>query len=81
MLSMATILRSQLNIPDQLQKEKIPFRLHWGKFVPDYDFEVWAKFYEKNLPKFKDFLKLREESDPNNIFLTDYWKLRLYGKM
>lgn len=63
------------------REANIPFRLHWGKFVPDYDFEDWAKYYEQQLPKFKDFLALREERDPNNIFLTDYWKLRLYGKL
>lgn len=59
----------------------IPFRLHWGKFVPDYDFRSWANYYEKNLPMFAEFLALREKRDPNNIFLTDYWKLRLYGTL
>lgn len=57
----------------------IPFRLHWGKFVPDYDFKDWAAYYQSNLPKMGDFLKLREQRDPNNVFLTSYWKKRLYG--
>jgi D-arabinono-1,4-lactone oxidase len=59
----------------------IPFRLHWGKFVPDYDFKDWASYYETQLPKMKEFLELREQRDPHNIFLTDYWKLRLYGSL
>jgi D-arabinono-1,4-lactone oxidase len=58
----------------------IPFRLHWGKFVPDYDFKFWADYYRKNLPKFEDFMKLREKRDPNNIFFTKYWKLRFTGE-
>lgn len=59
----------------------IPFRLHWGKFVPDFDFQDWADYYKNNLPKAKDFLELREKRDPKNIFLTNYWQLRLYGTL
>jgi hypothetical protein len=25
-------------------------------------------------------MKLREQRDPNNIFLTDYWSRHLFGK-
>lgn len=57
----------------------IPFRLHWGKFVPDYDFKDWAAYYQTNLPKMSAFLTLREQRDPNNVFLTTYWEKRLYG--
>lgn len=59
----------------------IPFRLHWGKFVPDYDFKDWANYYQTQLPKMAEFLELREQRDPRNVFLTDYWKLRLYGSL
>lgn len=59
----------------------IPFRLHWGKFVPDNDFNYWAAYYRANLPKMEDFLTLREQRDPNDVFLTDYWKLRWYGEL
>jgi hypothetical protein len=59
----------------------IPFRLHWGKYVPDFDFQEWATYYQSNLPKYNDFIALREKRDPKNIFLTDYWKLRLYGTL
>jgi len=57
----------------------IPFRLHWGKCIPNYDFKDWAIYYRTNLPKMGDFLNLREQRDPNNVFLTSYWKTRLYG--
>lgn len=58
----------------------IPYRLHWGKFVPDYDFDDWADYYRSQLPKMDDFLTLREQRDPNNVFLSEYWKTRLYGR-
>ena len=59
----------------------IPFRLHWGKFVPAYDFPFWANYYKQALPKFDDFLTLREERDPGNVFFTEYWQLRFTGKV
>ena len=61
---------------DLFRNNNIPFRLHWGKFVPDYDFEDWNAYYRKLYSKWDDFLKLREKRDPKNIFLTNYWKKR-----
>ena len=58
----------------------IPFRLHWGKFVPGYELKEWAKHYRDNLPKFDAFLELRAKRDPDNIFYTQYWKSRLTGE-
>jgi hypothetical protein len=65
---------------DLFRDNNIPFRLHWGKFVPDYDFEDWVAYYKTQYSKLNEFLKLREKRDPKNIFLTSYWKLRFYGK-
>lgn len=65
---------------DLFKDNNIPFRLHWGKFIPDYDYKEWADYYRKNFPKWDDFLRLREKRDPKNIFLTTYWKLRFYGE-
>jgi hypothetical protein len=62
---------------DLFSKNNIPFRLHWGKFIPGYDFAKWADYYKSQLPKLDQFLKLRVERDPKNIFLTDYWKKHL----
>ena len=64
---------------DLFKDNGVPFRLHWGKFVPDYDFKSWADYYRTNLPKFDDFMKLHEKRDPHNIFYTKYWKLRFTG--
>jgi hypothetical protein len=34
-------------------------------------------FLSRRYPRWDDFLALRAERDPNNIFLTDYWRERL----
>lgn len=61
-----------------LRDAGIPFRLHWGKFQPRYaeDDRSWIEFFRAQYPRWDDFLKLRAERDPNNIFLTDYWRER-----
>ncbi len=65
---------------DLFKNNNIPFRLHWGKFIPDYDHKEWVEYYKANYPRWNDFLKLREQRDPKNIFLTRYWKRQLYGE-
>jgi D-arabinono-1,4-lactone oxidase len=60
-----------------LRDANIPFRLHWGKFQPNIskeDPEGWVEFFRKQYPRWDDFLALRTSMDPNNIFLTDYWR-------
>jgi D-arabinono-1,4-lactone oxidase len=61
-----------------LREAGIPFRLHWGKFQPLYDEgdRSWVDFFRAQYPRWDDFLALRAERDPNNIFLTDYWRGR-----
>ncbi len=61
-----------------LRDAGIPFRLHWGKFQPpvaagDRD---WVDFFRAQYPRWDDFLRLRAERDPSNVFLTDYWRDR-----
>ncbi|HET8755091.1 MAG TPA: D-arabinono-1,4-lactone oxidase [Solirubrobacteraceae bacterium] len=61
-----------------LRDNDIPFRLHWGKFHPPvepYD-RTWVDFFRAQYPRWDDFLRLRAERDPNNVFLTDYWRDR-----
>jgi hypothetical protein len=57
----------------------VPFRFHWGKYVPAYDFPQWAEHYRSSLPRFEDFMKLRAQQDPDGIFFTRYWRERLTG--
>lgn len=65
---------------DAFRAENIPFRLHWGKFLPEYDYADWAVYFKNQYPRWDDFMNLRTARDPNNIFLTDYWSLHLFGK-
>ncbi len=62
-----------------LRDNDVPFRLHWGKFVPSYDFVNWAAYYKASLPRFDDFMALREARDPDGLFFTCYWRNRLTG--
>lgn len=61
-----------------LRESDLPFRLHWGKFQPSYPAgdRSWVDFFRAHYPRWDDFLRLRAERDPNNIFLTDYWRDR-----
>lgn len=61
-----------------LREAGIPFRLHWGKFQPPVEAgdRTWVDFFRSQYPRWDDFLRLRAERDPNNIFLTDYWRDR-----
>lgn len=65
---------------DALRREGIPFRLHWAKFLPEYNYADWAAYFRAQYPRWDDFMQLREKYDPQNIFLTDYWSLHLFGK-
>jgi hypothetical protein len=61
-----------------LRENGIPFRLHWGKFQPVYKpgDRRWVDFLAASYPRWNDFLRLRARRDPNNIFLTSYWRDR-----
>jgi D-arabinono-1,4-lactone oxidase len=61
-----------------LRGNDIPFRLHWGKFQPvdARGAHDWLDFLAGQYPRWDDFLALRRERDPNNIFLNTYWRAR-----
>lgn len=56
----------------------VPFRLHWGKFQPRYAAgdRDWVDFFRAQYPRWDDFLALRQERDPHDMFLTSYWRDR-----
>jgi D-arabinono-1,4-lactone oxidase len=61
-----------------LRDHGVPFRLHWGKFQPVYrrGDRDWVDFFRAQYPRWDDFLALRAERDPGDVFLTDYWRDR-----
>jgi D-arabinono-1,4-lactone oxidase len=61
-----------------LRDHGIPFRLHWGKFQPAADpaHREWVDYFRAQYPRWDDFLALRAQRDPNDTFLTRYWRDR-----
>ena len=54
-------------------------RLHWGKYLPlpgqKCGNTTFNLAYLKSVyPKMDDWLKLREEMDPDQVFVSDYWR-------
>jgi len=49
------------------------YRLHWGKYLPSEE-TGGASRIAPLFPRWSDFLRTREEMDPDQIFLTDYWR-------
>ena len=62
-----------------LRDHEIPFRLHWGKEQPASTpaDRSWVELFAARYPRWDDFLALRGELDPDEVFLTDYWRDRL----
>jgi hypothetical protein len=57
----------------------VPFRLHWGKGQPmgsEEQLADWTSFFRGQYARWDDFLARRQRLDPNNIFLTRYWRQR-----
>jgi len=52
------------------------FRNHWGKYLPPAS-DAWRAHYRRVLPRFEDFLALRAELDPKQIFVSTYWREHL----
>jgi D-arabinono-1,4-lactone oxidase len=60
-----------------LRDNDVPFRLHWGKFQPEHPGEGgWVDFFKGHYPRWDDFLALREQRDPDGVFLNGYWRER-----
>ena len=47
------------------------YRCHWGKYLPD---DYKGPRLHKLYPMLKKWLKIRDEMDPGQIFVTQYWR-------
>lgn len=61
---------------DLLRKANVPFRPHWGKYLPPAQ-TYGPDYYRSVYPKFDDFLAMRATYDPKQVFVTDYWRSQL----
>lgn len=53
--------------------EKRGYKCHWGKYTP----EDYGKVVRNRYDKYDEWMKIREEHDPKQIFVTPYWRSRL----
>ncbi|QRN98342.1 FAD-binding protein [Archangium violaceum] len=51
---------------------KYDFRPHWAKYMPEGD--MGAGYLAQRYPMWKQFLELRAQMDPKQLFVTDYWR-------
>ena len=62
---------------DLFQTNQIDFRLHWGKSLPAAGDDLQPSYLTEQYPKWNNWKQLRSQLDPDNIFLTAYWKTHL----
>ncbi|WP_222841970.1 D-arabinono-1,4-lactone oxidase [Cystobacter ferrugineus] len=60
-----------------LRSEKIDFRPHWGKHLPEANSPTGADYLCSQYPKWGAFLEVRRSMDPDGLFLSRYWKEHL----
>ena len=58
--------------------ESFNFRCHWGKYLPQtINGNPGGAYLLKQYPNFDKWNTFRSTYDPNNIFVTQYWKTQL----
>jgi len=56
--------------------KRFGWRPHWGKLMPTPS-DAWRAHYRAQLPKLEAFLTLRDQLDPQQIFVSEYWRAHL----
>ncbi len=57
--------------------KRFGFRPHWGKALPDPDSDCGVDYLRAQYPCWDRFMALRDELDPEQVFVSDYWKRHL----
>lgn len=52
--------------------KRFNYRLHWGKFLPDDP--AMPAYLRSVYPRWDDFMRLRNAMDPDQRFVTSYWR-------
>ncbi|QRK06367.1 FAD-binding protein [Archangium violaceum] len=60
-----------------LREKDIDFRLHWGKYLPSPGSHADARYLRTQYPMWERFMQLRRFMDPDDLFLSTYWKEHL----
>jgi D-arabinono-1,4-lactone oxidase len=53
------------------------FRPHWGKYLPDGASAQGVDYLKSLYPKWDQWMALRQELDPHQVFVNDYWRSHL----
>nr|ARK10090.1 hypothetical protein A6C57_06910 [Fibrella sp. ES10-3-2-2] len=53
------------------------FRPHWGKYLPDPTGPQGTTYLRSQYPRWEQFMALRQQMDPHNLFVTPYWQRNL----
>lgn len=57
---------------------KYKYRPHWGKSLPPADKAgLSVSYLRSRYPKWSRWMKLRNQMDPNQLFVTSYWRSQL----
>ncbi len=56
---------------------KYKFRPHWGKYLPAPDSPQGVDYLRSLYPKWDDWMALREQMDPYQLFVNEYWRSHL----
>lgn len=60
-----------------LREKNIDFRVHWGKYQPSPGAHADARYLSMQYPMWERFMQLRRLMDPDDLFLSTYWKEHL----
>jgi hypothetical protein len=53
------------------------FRPHWAKSLPAPDSETGVAYIRDQYPRWQDFMDIRAQLDPGQVFVTEYWREHL----
>lgn len=57
--------------------KRFDYRYHWGKYTAPGESELGHAYIRKQYPMLDRFLEIRRKMDPDQLFVTDYWRTRL----
>lgn len=57
--------------------ERFDYRPHWAKSLPPASSTTGTAYLRKQYPSFDAFMEVRAELDPDQVFVTDYWREHL----
>jgi hypothetical protein len=54
--------------------QQFNYRPHWAKYLPAGDSAQGVTYLQSVYPKWNNWMALREQMDPGQVFVSDYWR-------